>query len=1468
MKVSDRIARGSHPVGLPESGFNVIKRAARFLGVALFSCAVSAHAADPAWDDASQAAYSGGGNFHNLNGGDGFAPWETSPQVNDDEAGLYTGDSNVNGFGDGPGINTGEGTAFGFYARLGASASAARKFNGPLLEGERFSIDFDNGVIIGDDSVQGFALLDAGGEARFAFEARSGEDFYVIEDAEGGFSTGIPLTDGGLRIVLTVVTDDLYTLAITDLAGGMTTTFTEREFGGEPGEFVEEMRVYHVNTFEGGPDSDLFINQLALLPPAEDDESSPCLVELIEGAVPACPASINSFGAPEGGDAYAWRLANNSSGASLLGAADQMFVLVSSGMEAGSFDLVLDMTVGEAVYTCSLTVPVLTTPTPEAGNNSPICEGEDLVLTATPIPDATYTWVGPNFFLASEQNPIVISAGLAAAGEYSVSASRNGCPSGISTTLVTIHARPDCLIEGDAVLCPGTEEVVFYAPNDLISYTWELEGDATLINDPFEGFVRIIPDESGSFILTLTVIDNNGCAVTCTRSVVIGDVEPPELECPADVVLSPGSDTSIEALGEATATDACDGNPAVSYEDEVLPGDCDGSVVILRTWTAVDASGNAVSCVQTIVLADVEPPVLTVPDSVQLSCGADTSPEALGFATAFDLVDPAPTITFYDEVYSIDCADYVIIERLWVAEDACGNIAEEFQIIVVEDSQAPVMTVPADTTVGLNDDYSPEALGFATAEDDCDAEPAIGYFDQIAEGACASQFTVVRVWFAEDACGNLAEAVQIIQVGGGEVTLVIPADAVVECDGDLSPEALGLASATDALGEAVPVDYADEVIESDCDGRYIVRRIWFAEDSCGNGSEATQFIVVDDTIAPVLEIPADAEVACGSDISTSVLGEATAVDNCDGEPMVSFEDVITDVLCGSSYTVERVWRAIDQCGNIAEAIQRIVVRDETGPELMAPDDVEVACGTDLSPDVLGFALAGDNCEPEVSVSYTDLEVEGACGSDFVVERTWRATDACGNISEAIQVITVRDTTAPVLVIPDDVALACGAATDPAFTGIATAEDACGGTVDVSYADAWVDDVLIRTWTAMDACGNATSGEQVIAAIPDAEAPVLTVPADMAVGCFDDLSPEALGIAIAEDGCDPNPVVTYDDTVVPGDCSGRYVIERRWMAVDALGNGSEAVQLIAVDDATAPVLTVPADVAVGCGESTDPVNTGAATATDGCSGVASISYADDVSGSVITRTWTAVDGCGNSVSGVQMITASGGGQTPPVITSPGNQVVVAACGQPVAFAVPTATSDCDPNVSVVVQPPSGSLLGAGAHVITATATDAAGNQSTVTYTVTVLTPLRVVFDSPLKDDNLPNNIETDQDVVNLFKSGSTIPHKVKLLDCSGKDVTKSVANLVNVKLNVTLRMYQTPTQSVQLLNMWQLPKGVGDLGGNMKLTGNHFQYNLWTLLYPPNTANMPWFFRSHVTVEYKAAPGIVVGEEDALLESRL
>lgn len=173
------------------------------------------------------------------------------------------------------------------------------------------------------------------------------------------------------------------------------------------------------------------------------------------------------------------------------------------------------------------------------------------------------------------------------------------------------------------------------------------------------------------------------------------------------------------------------------------------------------------------------------------------------------------------------------------------------------------------------------------------------------------------------------------------------------------------------------------------------------------------------------------------------------------------------------------------------------------------------------------------------------------------------------------------------------------------------------------------------------------------------------------------------------------------------------------------------------DATAPVISCPADATIECDASTDPnVNLalGFATATDNLDPAPVITFSDDTSGLVgcnntgtIARTWTAEDCAGNQSNCVQTITVQD--TTVPIITCPADVTTNATVGG--CFATPdpglaTATDTCDASPTITWARSDGGLslvdpydLADSPVTITWTATDGCGNASDCAQTVTVV-----------------------------------------------------------------------------------------------------------------------------------------------------
>jgi hypothetical protein len=130
--------------------------------------------------------------------------------------------------------------------------------------------------------------------------------------------------------------------------------------------------------------------------------------------------------------------------------------------------------------------------------------------------------------------------------------------------------------------------------------------------------------------------------------------------------------------------------------------------------------------------------------------------------------------------------------------------------------------------------------------------------------------------------------------------------------------------------------------------------------------------------------------------------------------------------------------------------------------------------------------------------------------------------------------------------------------------------------------------------------------------------------------------------------------------------------------------------------------------------------GTATASDNCE-LRSVEHGALPAGNVFPIgttlvTWTAKDAAGNAATATQTVTVLDA--TLPLLAVPGN--IVAPAGADCAAVVTwnASATDCSP-VTVVSEPPSGSVFPLGTTHVTVAATDAAGNRTSGGFDVTVV-----------------------------------------------------------------------------------------------------------------------------------------------------
>jgi large repetitive protein len=715
-------------------------------------------------------------------------------------------------------------------------------------------------------------------------------------------------------------------------------------------------------------------------------------------------------------------------------------------------------------------------------------------------------------------------------------------------------------------------------------------------------------------VRTWTAMDDCGNSTSLEQFLLVSDAETPVWTFqPNDVEVSCGEEYEI---GTPTAEDDC-GDVDITFLDAPLQGSCTNSFI--RTWTATDNSGNSVSFEQFIIITDtVGPDFDFVPSADTISCG---QPIPVVLATATDACSGIADVT-YTDAPGVGCTGSLI--RTFTATDVCGNSTEAIQTITIIDNENPTpLNTPENITVSCADEVPSFDADLVLFEDNC-ALLNVSASEEILEGECANDFIVRRLWIATDVCGNRTTIRWDIVVDDeqGPELINVPLSDTLQCGLETVPEP-PLVTANDNCNGDVPVVFNETTTNLISCG-FRVTRTWSAEDACGNITTATQIILVTDTVDPyLLDIPENITVGCGEEIPPVQL--PLAMDDCAGPVSVFLAENQFPGTCPGEFSIQRVFRAFDNCGNSVIATQWVIVEDTVGPEFNDyPFQLLRPCG-DSDGIYVSATDACGNADNAVTITYTDQIIGGGCGG--TIERTYEATDACGNSSFALQFIQRSDSQAPEFdSFPADITVSCDQIPDVSSAGIVFSDNCSAVTTDylevLIPGDCANEYTLERTWTLQDGCGNSRSQTWTIDVFDNSGPQIFGVPANETVECGTTVSD---AIVFALDNCDGVvPVSLTASTTVDG-CTS--TLTRTWSCTDECGNDEIQTQVITFIDTTTPEFSnVPANVQLTCGDELPDVPV--VTANDACSGPADVTFNEQFIGisncPTIVRTWCAED----------------------------------------------------------------------------------------------------------------------------------------------------------------------------------------------------------------------------------------------------
>ncbi|MBK8554913.1 MAG: HYR domain-containing protein [Lewinellaceae bacterium] len=715
---------------------------------------------------------------------------------------------------------------------------------------------------------------------------------------------------------------------------------------------------------------------------------------------------------------------------------------LATATAAGNYNVVVTDQLGCSA-SATVSVTVYSIPSINAANNTPICEGGNVILTSTPSGGSgtypTFAWTGPDFFGSNQEDPAPFTGTAASSGVYQIIVTdSHGC-TGQSSTTVTVSPTPVITASNNGPLCIGANLNLQSNPTGgtmPLGFAWTgPNGFSSSQEDPSPFPVSA----ANAGVYTVTVTDAVGCSAAVSTTLTVGSNNAPSITATSNSPICAGNFLSLSSTpaGGTPPYNAFSWSGPNNYtsnlEDpaQFVAGLNAAGVYSVTVTDSKNCKGTATVTVQ-ISTPNLNPtsnsPVCPG-GAVQLNAGGDSG-AGISYSwsgpNGFSSVDQNPVIP---NAQSNASGTYFVT----VNNNGCiGNSSVQ---VSVSDVTPPDIVCPANITIFADGNCSNVVGIFSpvSLSDNCAANPAFSQSPVASTVLSGHNDAKTVTLTGDDGNGNTAScsfSVTLLDVT--PPTIVCPANVTLaanaNCSGTVGaydPASIADNCAANPTFSQSPV--ASTVLSGHNDAKTVTLT---ADDGNGNTAACSFSVTLLDVTPPTIVCPANVTLAADANCSGTLGAHAPAsiADNCAVNP--TFHKVRWPAPSSAATTTPKPSHlpADDGNGNTAACSFSVTLLDVTPPTIVCPANVTLAANANCSGTLGAYAPASiaDNCAANPTFSQSPVASTVLIGHNDAKTVTLTGDDGNGNTAACSFSVTLLDVIPPTIVCPANVTLAADA----------------------------------------------------------------------------------------------------------------------------------------------------------------------------------------------------------------------------------------------------------------------------------------------------------------------------------------------------------------------------------------------------------------------------------------------------------